>query len=75
MSIATGVSSDMITALCRELRRVAKAEEDRAAAESAQIPYWSACPQSVLAHRAAARALKADAERLEAEAHARPLAR
>lgn len=54
----------LIAALCRELLHLAKLEEDRAAAEAAVIPYWSACPPSVLAHRAAARALRSDAERL-----------
>lgn len=72
MNSEVSPSVEIVTALCRELRRVAKGEEDRAAAEAADTPYWSACPPSVLAHRAAARALRADAERLEAQAHPRP---
>lgn len=61
-------SLDLINALCRELGRLARREEDAAATEAAQIPYWSACPPTVAGHRAAARALWADVERLEAEA-------
>lgn len=68
------MSTDLVSALCRELFRMAKAEEDRAAAEAALTPYWAPCPVSVLAHRAAAQALRADAHRLEAEARRPALA-
>lgn len=61
------MSIELLTALCRELVNLAKSEEDTAAEEAARTPYWAACPSSVEAHRAAARALRADAARLEAE--------
>ena len=74
MTAWSGRSADLIAAVCRELHELAKAEEERAAAEAAGTPYWSTCPTSVLAHRAAARALRADAERLEAEIRLHALA-
>lgn len=60
-------STEVLVVLARELRRLAKAEDDRAAAEAAEVPYWTPCPASVTAARAAARALRADAERLDAQ--------
>jgi hypothetical protein len=51
-------------ALRRELLRLATLEEDLAASEAAQVPYWSPCPASVAGHRAAARALREDADRI-----------
>ena len=60
-------SVDLITALCRELVALAKHEDDVAAAEASRIPYWDPCPPSVDGHRAAARVLRAEVERLEAE--------
>jgi hypothetical protein len=74
MNTPSGVSVEMIVALARELRRLAKAEDDRAAAEAANVPYWIPCPSSVLGARAAAQALRADAERLDAQWCHRPLA-
>ncbi|GGO87740.1 hypothetical protein GCM10011584_13090 [Nocardioides phosphati] len=65
MSIQDGFTPEMIIELARELRRLAKIEDDRAAAEAATVPYWSPCPPSVLGARAAARALRADAELLD----------
>lgn len=62
------MSTELLEALARELVRLARLEEEQAAAEAAVTPYWSPSPPSVLAHRAAARALRSDAERLEAEA-------
>jgi hypothetical protein len=55
-------------ALRRELLRLARAEEDQAAAEAAKVPYWAGYPSSVLGHRAAAAILRADADRFLAEA-------
>jgi hypothetical protein len=60
-------SVELITALCRELMTLAKHEDDAAAAEASRIPYWDPCPPSVDGHRAAARVLRAEVERLEAE--------
>jgi len=51
-------------ALRRELLRLAALEDSLAAAEAARVPYWATCPDSVNGHRAAALALRADAERL-----------
>ena len=65
-------SVELITALCRELVALARHEEDVAAAEASRVPYWAPCPSSVDGHRAAARALRAEVERLQGEA--RPLA-
>lgn len=65
-------SVDLLTALCRELFALAKHEDDVAADEASQLPYWAPCPASVVGHRAAARTLRAEAERLEAAL--RPLA-
>jgi hypothetical protein len=47
-----------------ELLRLARHEEDLAAAEGAEVPYWAPCPPSVLGHRTAAAALRADADRI-----------
>lgn len=63
-----GRSVELITALCRELVALARHEEDIAAAEASRVPYWSPCPSSVDGHRAAARALRAEVERLQGEA-------
>lgn len=47
----------------KELLRLAMVEDNLAAEEAARTPYWAACPPSVAGHRAAAEALRADAER------------
>ncbi len=59
-------SPDLLAALCRELFALAKHEDDVAAQEASRLPYWEPCPSSVVGHRAAATALRAEAERLEA---------
>ena len=48
----------------RILMRLADDQENSAADEAAQVPYWKACPDSVRGSRAAARALRAVAESL-----------
>jgi hypothetical protein len=63
MSITAGTTENA-AALRRELLRLARAEEDRAATEAARVPYWSTCPPSVQGHRAAAAILRADADTL-----------
>jgi hypothetical protein len=65
---------ELLTAVCRELISLASREETMACDEAARTPYWSPCPPSVEAHRAAARALRDDAARLEAEARSWSLA-
>lgn len=49
--------------LRRTLLELARLEDDRAASEAATVPYWSPCPASVQAHRFAAEALRAAADR------------
>jgi hypothetical protein len=50
------------SALRRELLRLAHVEENLAADEAAKVPYWAPYPPTVLGHRAAAAALRADAD-------------
>jgi hypothetical protein len=47
----------------KELLRLAAVEDELAVTEAARTPYWEACPESVIAHRVAARVLRADADR------------
>jgi len=56
---------EVLTVLRRELIRLAKLEDDRAADEAARVPYWSPCPSSVEGHRAAALALRRDADAID----------
>lgn len=46
------------------LLELARREDDRAADEAAAHPYWTACPPSVQGHRAAAVALRDQADQL-----------
>lgn len=46
------------------LLRLADAQERIAAEEAALVPYWKPCPESVIGARAAARAIRASAERM-----------
>jgi hypothetical protein len=64
MTAPTSVSESPVVAaeLRRALLRLAKAEIDLAAEESARVPYWEPCPSSVVAHRAAAQALLVEAD-------------
>jgi hypothetical protein len=52
--------------LARETRRVllaiARHEDELANREAAKVPYWAPTPVSVQGHRAAAEALRADAD-------------
>ena len=63
----TTARPDLLSAICQELARLAQQEENRAADEAARVPYWEPMPLSVLGHRAAAAALRADLARLESE--------
>jgi hypothetical protein len=74
MFAVDGLNAEQVMELARELRRLAKAEDDRAAAEAAGVPYWMPCPPSVLGARAAAKALRADAELLDARLRPQTLA-
>lgn len=64
---ATVGSVTLVEALCRELAAMARREDDLAADEAARTPYWAPCPATVEGHRAAARALRNELVRLEAE--------
>lgn len=67
-------STDLTTLICRELLKLARREEELAADELAQVPYWMPTPASVLGHRAAASALRADLARFERSQQAMPAA-
>jgi hypothetical protein len=54
----------LLTALRRELYRLADAEDDAAATEAATVPYWAPYPPTVQGRRIAAAVLRADADRL-----------
>jgi len=56
------VADDLQTLLRSRLLRLAKAEDDRAADEAANVPYWAPLPASVTGHRAAAAVLRRAAE-------------
>ena len=58
------VEADVADLLCKELIRLAVEQEERADAEAARVPYWAPSPACVEGHRAAASALRADAERI-----------
>lgn len=51
----------------RQLRQIllalARREDDIALAEAASVPYWAPHPPSVIGHRAAAEALRTEADR------------
>ena len=57
-----GLPHELLAVLRRELIRLAKLEDDLAADEAARVPYWLPCPSSVEGHRAAALALRRDAD-------------
>jgi hypothetical protein len=47
------------------LFELARHQDELAADEAAATPYWTPCPPSVLGHRSAANALRAEAELLQ----------
>lgn len=67
-------STDLIAAVCHELVRLARLEEDRAASEAARTPYWMPLPEQVLGHRAAASALRVGVAHVESLLRAMPVA-
>jgi hypothetical protein len=56
--------SAVLAAVRRQLLRIASREDDLAAAAAALVPYWASHPPSVQGHRAAAAALRSEADRL-----------
>jgi len=61
-----GLTIEVATAVRQELLRLAYAEDQLTPAEAARVAYWEPCPPSVQGHRAAAAALRADADRIAA---------
>jgi len=64
MNDATAFDLRLVDLLRRELLQLAKHEDELAANEAACVPYWSPTPASVIGHRAAAAALRDDADRI-----------
>jgi hypothetical protein len=62
------LSAAMIRTVQRMLLRLALVQDERAASEAAQVPYWSPCPDSVLARRTAAEVLRECADQLRSNA-------
>jgi len=62
----TNVQQEIAAAVRQELLRLARIEDTRAADEAATVPYWAPCPTSVVGHRAAAQALRQEADRIAA---------
>jgi hypothetical protein len=57
---------EIFSAVCAELLALAASEEDRAIRVAQHTPYWAPHPRSVTTHRAAAQALRAEVDRLQA---------
>ena len=50
------------TAVRAILLKLAKSQDDLAAQAAAAVPYWTPCPPTILGHRAAANALREQAD-------------
>lgn len=74
MHDTTALDIQVLDVLRRELRRLATREDELASSEAAQVPYWAPTPTSVLGHRAAATALREDADKLDSAASRREVA-
>lgn len=59
-----GGGASLTVQLRLALLELARSEDERAADEAAAQPYWLPCPPSVQGHRAAAAALRDQADRL-----------
>lgn len=64
----TRVPDDVVTQVRQTLLRLAKREDDLAAEESARVAYWQPSSPFVAGHRAAAQALRNEADALLASA-------
>ncbi len=64
MDVLGQLPPNLAAVMRKALLALARTEADLANAEAARVPYWAPCPASVLGHRAAAEALRADADRL-----------
>jgi len=63
MNDETTTAADLVAQLRQILLELARREEDLAAREAAAVPYWSPSPASIQGHRAAALALRSEADR------------
>jgi len=61
MTVPDQLVNELVT---RELLRIADVEERHAVTEAVKVPYWAPYPDSIVAHRAAARVLRDTADRL-----------
>lgn len=57
------VPKELAVVLRSALLDIARHEDELANKEAAVVPYWASTPASVQGHRAAAKALRADADR------------
>ncbi len=64
MDMRSQLPPNLAVLMRQALLALARTEENLANTEAAQVPYWAPSPASVLGHRAAAEALRADADRL-----------
>lgn len=64
MNDATAPDIRLVELLRRELLKLAIHEDELAANQAAGVPYWAPTPASVIGHRAAAAALRDDADRI-----------
>jgi hypothetical protein len=60
----THTDSTMASKLRSILLDLARRQDNMAADQAASTPYWAPCPPSVLGHRSAAAALRAEADLL-----------
>ena len=64
MNDATAPDLRLVELLRRELLKLAIHEDELASSQAACVPYWAPTPASVIGHRAAAAALRDDADRI-----------
>jgi hypothetical protein len=60
------VPAELAASVRLALLKLARYEDELAATEAARVPYWEPHPPSVLGHRTAAQALRAEADALVA---------
>ncbi len=60
----THTDGTMASKLRSVLLDLARRQDNMAADQAASTPYWAPCPPSVLGHRSAAAALRAEADHL-----------
>lgn len=61
--LAPEISAATKSRLRKILLELARSEEEMAVVQASAVPYWAAKPESVSGHRAAAAALRAQADR------------